>query len=1133
MSAPGSDGSAQPVDAAARGRIRGELGATLFVEAGAGTGKTTELVARIVALVGSGAELSTIAAITFTEAAAAELRERVRMALERAVFGGGGSPPERVRWRAALESIDEAALSTLHGFAQRILMAHAVAAGLPPGFELVDATEMAIRFERRWTGFLNRLYHSSDPDTRRDLILAIDLGLSSEQLRVVAAAFHQNWDLLLDAPPEPPGALGEPVDAAPLLAAIDAAVDMAAECAVSNDKLHVRLLELVPARAAIVAAGDDERAVAAAVHGWRAPKVGNVGRAPQWRCPVDVVRRAVKAAADARDSLLDGVRQRVLSRLLGELAAFTLDGAEERRAAGVLEFHDLLVRARQLLRDPAVRRAVQAAFAHVLVDEFQDTDPLQVELAVLLAVPDAVDEPGPWQRAARVEGRLFFVGDPKQSIYRFRRADIQLYAQVRDRLGTDRVGLEQNWRSLPPILDFVNGVFGPMLQAGGEHQAPWAELAPGRASAAGRFGTVALVGGVDPGRSEEARQVEADDIARAVLAMKAQAWQVVGADGAPRPARYDDVALLLPSRAALPALERAFEEEGVPYRVESRSLVWATQEVRDLLAVVRAVDDPTDQVAVVAALRSTAFGCSDDHLVEWRRAGGQWGHDVAPPEGLPALHPVTVAMAEMAALARRRLWVAPSCLIEEIVRSRRFLEVAYAKPRQRETWNRARFVIEQARAYAAAGGSTLRGFVDWAEEQAAQEAQALESVVPEADDDAVRILTIHASKGLEFPIVVLAGLSVGHQRSERAQVLWAEDGRPEVRCGPAQTGFTTPGYAAAKAEDDLLADHEVARLLYVAGTRARDHLVVSLHRPERGGASTLAGRLSGFVDGVVVTSRTIEELANRWPSTGGASADRGAPEPLPADGVWAALAQAEERRRLSLDAANRPAAVAATAVADLPDPAALALAVPTAADGNGAAAGVTDDEGRPGSGRPGSGTAFGIAVHAVLERVPLDAQPGDVADAAVTAATEVGMVEAADAIERAARAALSSVAAREAAAGRHWREVFVGASVESTTVEGFVDLLYEHGDGLVVVDWKTDAVDDRAALAAKVAHYGLQLATYAEALSQVTGRPVVRCVMVFCGSGRVREVEVADLPGRRAAVRSRLAALTAAAGIGS
>jgi ATP-dependent exoDNAse (exonuclease V) beta subunit len=239
---------------------------------------------------------------------------------------------------------------------------------------------------------------------------------------------------------------------------------------------------------------------------------------------------------------------------------------------------------------------------------------------------------------------------------------------------------------------------------------------------------------------------------------------------------------------------------------------------------------------------------------------------------------------------------------------------------------------------------------------------------------------------------------------------------------------------------------------------------------------------------------------------------------------------------LALDAADRPAAVAATSVADLPDPAALALSVPTAIADAGAAdvaTGVSDDEGRPAGRRPGSGTAFGIAVHAVLERVPLDAGRAVLAETAVTAATEQGMADASGAVERAARAALSSAAARAAAAARHWREVFVGAAVAGTTVEGFVDLLYEDGDGLVVVDWKTDAVDDRATLAAKVEHYGLQLATYAEALSQVTGRPVIRCVMVFCGSGRAREVEVPDLAGRRADVRSRLAALAVPVEVGS
>ncbi len=207
----------RPADQPARDRIREELDATLFVEAGAGTGKTTELVERILRLVATGrAQMPQLAAITFTEAAAAELRDRVREELEKAARDESLPPDERERCRAALDEVDAAAIETLHGFAQRILSAHPLEAGLPPLIEVQDEIRSSIAFEERWSEFVDRLL--DDAALEEALLRAHILGLETKQLREVAREFHRHWDRLEDAAIE--AAPLPPLDVSPLLDAL-------------------------------------------------------------------------------------------------------------------------------------------------------------------------------------------------------------------------------------------------------------------------------------------------------------------------------------------------------------------------------------------------------------------------------------------------------------------------------------------------------------------------------------------------------------------------------------------------------------------------------------------------------------------------------------------------------------------------------------------------------------------------------------------------------------------------------------------------------------------------------------------------------------------------------------------------
>lgn len=1081
-------------DTAARDRILSDLDSTLFVEAGAGTGKTRELIERLVGLVSTGrAELRSIAAITFTEAAAAELRDRVRMRLEQAVQDETLSDEQRDRCQTAIAQLDAAAIETLHAFAQRLLTDHPLEAGLPPAVEVQDEIRSSIAFEERWRDFIDQLL--DDKALEPLLLRAFVLGLNVAGLKAVAKEFHEHWDRLedieVDAPPLPP------VDLSLFIAHLDKALAPMSACTEHSDSLYRHLEQILLYRDRLASATDDLEKLQ--VLSWRSVTHGK-GNQQNWLGvkPGDI-RDDLKDAEQRRQLMLDVTRTAVLWPLVGELCRFILEYAQERRRAGRLEFHDLLVQARDLLRkDDDVRTAVRERFTHLLIDEFQDTDPLQIDIAALIAAPD-VPAGTTWYEAAIEDGRLFFVGDPKQSIYRFRRADIDLYQRAQERFAPGLVRLTKNFRSVPAVLSWVNRIFGEMMgDEPVDGQVAYVPLDPSRTD--DRAPAVRILGGPKGGDLATVRRNEAREIARLIQCAKAEGWRVT-VDNVECEARYADIALLLPTRTPLPNIEQSLEDAGIPYRVESRSLVYDTQEVRDLLSILRAIDDPTDQVALIAALRSPAFGCADDELLRYMQARGRWDYRSPAPEGLPRDNPVVVAMDSLHNLHNRRWWTTISGVVEAVIRERRLFELAFAHRRPRERWQRLRFVLDQSRAFAEAGGRTLRQFIDWAERQAGEGTRVVETVVPEPDDDAVRVMTVHAAKGLEFPIVILAGLNLQASSSSRNRpVLWAAGGQPEVSLG---SKFESPGYDALSQREAAMDTQEKIRLLYVAATRARDHLVVSLHH-EAGRTSHAKALCDINVNAKQLWKQTDVSMQLTL-SPDGAARKPYDDSPERRD-AWF------EARTERLATLRRVPAFAATELAKL------------AAEG-GDDPNLQKDppvEERPPWRRGRAGTAIGRAVHAVLQSIDLTS--GDALEGAARAqAAAEGIPARADEVARLVSSALRSSAVQQAVAcERYWRELYVGAPVDGIVIEGFIDLLYDTPDGLVVVDYKTDAVPGATEIDAAVQRYRLQGAAYAVALEQSLGRPVARCVFVFTRPTGAIEREIDDLAAATNAVRELL-----------
>jgi ATP-dependent exoDNAse (exonuclease V) beta subunit len=1098
-------------DALTRQAIVTDLDGTLFVEAGAGSGKTKSLVDRVVALVTCEAvPMREIVAVTFTEKAAAELRDRIRRALEQRALAGDPLA------QAGLDELDAAAVSTLHAFAQRLLAEHPIEAGLPPRIEVLDDIASQVEFEERWTRFIDRLL--DDPALERALLLALNADTGLTTLRTIALACDANWDLVQErmrAEPDPP-----PLALAELLRELDdvcALVDASTDPA---DRLAETLVAFAAWRDQLLHAPDEYEQLRLLTEG--IPKFrANSGRRDNWRAPCDVetVRGRVAAVRDRAVAIARTVTEATVRRLAWEIAQFTLREADERRRSGRLEFHDLLVLSRAVLRDPRhgwdIRRRLRARYTHLLLDEFQDTDPIQCDLAALLASGDPEARGRRWDEIDVDPGRLFVVGDPKQSVYRFRRADIAAFLRARTAFGTAPRHLTRNFRTTRPVIEFVNHVFRDLIVAEPESQPEYVALVPDREASPTGPATVLL--GVDPHddapRANELREREAADVAAAITTALAEGWSVGrrAADGEEvwEPCRLGDLAVLLPARTSLGHLEDALDAAGIPYRAETSSLVYGTREIRDLLLVLQAVDDPTDELALVSALRSPLLGCGDDDLYTFHvEHGGHWNYAAPLPESLPVDHPVGDAMRALAAWHEARLWLGPSELLDRIVRERRMLEVGFARGRPRDLWRRVRFVIDQARAFSETQAGGLRDFLRWADLLSAEGARVVETVLPETDDDAVRILTIHGAKGLEFPIVLVSGMTTAvRRRRSGVQLLFPHDS--DTYALRVSSRVTTEEFERYEPIDEQMDFHEKLRLLYVALTRARDHLVLSVHRSRRDVDPTERQR---WTHAELLWEAAAEapnwQPLERAPALTLPAAVLPRAAPFPVWDTWVAA------RDAALANGTRPGVRSATAIAA--DAAARA-----AHDDPGLAKDARDLELPPwNKGR--YGTAVGRAVHAVLQTVDLVSGEGLDDTTAAQAAAE-GVIGRERDIAALARSALASPTVREATTRDFRREMYVATAVGSRTLEGYVDLVYRTDDGLVVVDYKTDAWRDDSDLDVKVARYRLQGASYALALEAATGERVVRCVFLFLGTHGAETRDVTDLPRAVEEVRALLA----------
>jgi len=1146
----------------ARRIIRQSIDETIVVEAAAGTGKTTELVNRILAVIREGrAEVREVVAVTFTEKAAGELKLRLRQGLEHE-RRAADDPVVIVRLERAVQKLEEAHVSTIHGFCADLLRERPVEARVDPLFRVLTEGQSERLFREAFDGWLQA--HLEDPPegVRRSLrrpSRAMRPGEADEdgpvdRLRRAAFDLAQWRDFRTAWTSEP---FDRAAAIATLIDLVNRLADISAKPSYAGDNFFadtepVRRLSRdvkeiesrIPNPESRDLDGVEGRLID--LHRNRDFKRRRKGSGPTYG--KGVTRAQVLEARDALTMALAEFQVRAdaqLAALLhGELLSCVDRYEALKQREGALDFLDLLVRARDLVRDDAgVRRDFRKRFKRIFVDEFQDTDPLQAELLMLLSGKEDERETR-WEHVTPEPGKLFVVGDPKQSIYRFRRADVDVYRRVCGLLeasGAICVELRQSFRAVPNIQRVVNAAFAPVMDGDAEAlQARYMPLEASRPDTA-QPSVVALPVPKPYGRYSVAAMEIEKSLPGAIGAYVD--WLVNNSGWTVTERRHPDRRIALEPRHICLLFRRfvsygeditrgyveALEARGIRHLLVGGKTFHDREEIETIRAALTAIEWPDDQLSVFATLRGALFAIGDEELLEYHHLGGRFHPFRIPPTLPDRLAHVRAALDQLALLHTQRNRRPAADTITMLLDHTRAHVGFVLRPGGEQALANVLHVAELARQYEMEGGMSFRGFVETLQARSAA-GQAGEAPILEEGSDGVRLMTVHKAKGLEFPVVILADMTARLTPWEAGRFVDSESRLCALRIG----GWSPKDLNDNKELELRREQREGERVAYVAATRARDLLVIPAVGDEpyaEGWVAPLNGAIypaetarrmqtpaAGCPvfkskdtvlqrpDGDPATSRTVCPGEHRFgsgeqsysvvwwsPEPSVLNLDAETPLGLRRDDLIVKDVSPETLARYlrgylswrngreeAVSRAKEPSiqVVTATEAALRGDP------VP----GDGIDVRIEDIAGD--TVRPG-GARFGTLVHALLADVPLTRPDDRVVDRLAAAHGRVLGAEpeeidaATHVVRRALEHPLFVDAARAAQQGRCYRETPVTLRLESgVLIEGNVDLAYDAGGQVVVIDFKTDRELEGA-----LDTYRRQVQIYAHAIAVATGRP--------------------------------------------
>ena len=1090
----------------------------VVVVAGAGTGKTTILVNRVLNLLLREANplaITEIVALTFTNKAAAEMKQRLRAQLLRL-----SDPADELidifrtkyhlslsagqvsaRAIAALAQMEKSQIGTLHSFAAHLLRLHPLESRIDPSFQEDDGSRFKELFDSSWDRWLDDELGSAGPQHDRwRLVLA---GASLEELHQFTAALAGDFVDLdeLERQCQSNALRGVLRDwvrsiharADTILTAQDRPTRRKAEKMLAA---AVRSLELLLEKgpSGLEALAPDERAVLAKELG-SAPAGWDQARFQEAACIIGLAQQLLTVDQSYFHEVVTLVRpflDRVQHRFL---------------TSGWIAFDGLLARAKNLLRDhPSVRAKIKQAYRAILIDEFQDTDPVQYEIILYLSERTGSHQTA-WQAVDLEPGKLFIVGDPKQSIYAFRRADIEAFERVVEKIragGGGIYSLTTNFRSDEAVLDVVNNVFDRLFHPV-EHVQPSNErliVRPQRKPEVSVSGVQLRL--VTPGDEDEefdvqaATRAEAEALARWLKEALLAHTTVTDREGRSGPLQPGHIALIFRKLTQAQVYLDALRRYDIAYTIDGEKHFYRRQEIIDLVNLLRVIDNPHDAIALVGILRSPLGGLADQDLLTLQQSAGL---NYQQREGLSDwIHPQAVRvgrlyerLAELHQLAPvRPLPDALDLIFDRLP----VLELAAASLHGEQAVANLRKTRDMAESLADRPHLTLTGFVDLMLSRILEQPDEAESALAEESVDAVRVLTIHKAKGLEFPVVILPGLHQGSKNPRRGPSLhhdWSS------RCYGLQMGDRSNlGALLVGMKMAAREEAEQRRLLYVGMTRAQDLLVLSGGQTSKPGHDTVLSLLGeAMADEAIAgednqigigTSRLTRVLI---PATVVVRRRRHAAlSPMAQTPVLGPILIRHQRRKVAWETSRVT----------------LRRLIPSSAPGHR----PLPPAARAGTGREADlSRLIGISAHAVLERWDFSwtrTAIGANIEQAIRRTVAQGHPELIGAVRedlaRLFEHFLSSESYRRLqGATVLGREVpFVMPAGESQTMEGVIDLIYRLDDRIWIADYKTDEVA-AADVPSRVDHYRPQVESYARAVASALGLASVSAQLIFLRPG--------------------------------
>jgi len=798
-------------------------------------------------------------------------------------------------------------------------------------------------------------------------------------------------------------------------------------------------------------------------------------------------------------TIADFVMSALAKRLIDYIEAYE----QAKRERNLLDFNDLLIFTRRMLKEHLhVRKYFQDRYKFLLVDEFQDTDPLQAEIAFFLSEEEK-GRAKQWKDVRVSPKRLFLVGDPKQSIYRFRRADIEMYEEAKNRMGEGRLlNISQNFRCAPSIVRAVNRIFQDLIKPpeDGQYQPGYVPLHFGRKKGTipPEHGAVLLYppgnGNIVMESADDCRLWESRCIASFIqMLVNDEKWQVWDdSDRSFRPVMFRDIAILIRTYTPLNSLEEALRSYEVGYRVVGGKYFYRRQEVQQLLAVLQSIDNPNDKVAMVAALRSPFFGVSDEDLFLFHARGAalnylEEAHGTAlelPFSLLRELH----GMRNQASVAvvLKRLYEATSGLVLFLL-----------KPQGEQRVANLMKIGDVARALDERGMLSFRGFVRWLSEREEEEAEEEEPPTLERGDNFVRVLTIHRAKGLEFPVVILADL--GHKGGGREDFIIDRDGeRIAIKVGAKERGFQTRNYEELSDWEEKRGEAEEQRLLYVGMTRARDFLVLPVYwvKEKKGEKEVRVGSFLGHLQPYL--SAPDKASFGKWNEDMMAydtnKLELEPEETAPFRSPLKPEMEGGKASRLVLSQRTKWK----EAQEDLKKRAGMGRPITTATEQVKIQDGVErEDEWLVSPVTKCDGAIFGKLVHRFFEN--LDWSQPDLLEKVVQiegkALGASGSMRK-RAVEMVREALKSQLLQRCVKSGRYHKEVSFSYKDNGTVFEGVMDVVLREEGGLTVLDFKTDLVE-KDNLNSKLEHYKPQAQVYSDAIKTIFGKPPKEVIFFF------------------------------------